>query len=420
MSALLNEFLKHKQVSTDSRNLPDGCIYFALKGERFNGNDFALDALSRGAALAVVDEDRNWQDSHILRVPNVLNALQELALEYRKTWKFPVVGLTGSNGKTTSKELMAAALGTVFNVRSTAGNLNNHIGVPLTLLSVKPEHNLAIIEMGANHRGEIAQLSALAQPDYGYITNYGKAHLEGFGGVQGVIEGKSELYQNLRSNGKTALVNITDPIQMERTRGMDRITFGPTETADYPVFPLTGNGRIGITAEGLSTWSNLTGAYNIGNLSAAYAIARHLGGKTADIFTALSAYEPRNNRSQLSETDNNRLILDCYNANPSSMQVALENLAAMNHPSKLAILGDMFELGEYSTEEHQRMADLARDLGIDTLLVGEAFGTVNTRLPVFENLDRLKTHLGANPPKNRLILLKGSRGMALENLVPLL
>lgn len=396
-------------------------MFFALKGDRFNGNDFVPAALEAGAAFAIADEDRNWKDPRVVVVPNVLAALQELATSYRHTISIPVIGLTGSNGKTTSKELMAAALGTTFAVCATKGNLNNHIGVPLTLLSIKKEHQVAIVEMGANHQGEIAMLSSMAEPDYGFITNYGKAHLEGFGGVEGVIKGKSELYSHLQATQKVALVNIQDPIQMEKSANVERITFGSSEEADYPIFPLHDGDRIGIRVGPTETWTQLTGGYNFTNVAAAYAIAVHLGCTSQKALDGIARYVPTNNRSQKTTSASNELILDCYNANPSSMQAALENFASIAHANKLAILGDMFELGEYTSEEHLKVLAQLKRLGIPALLAGKAFkNCADKQFSAFETTPELKSFLEQNPPKNHLILLKGSRSMALEQLVPVL
>lgn len=421
MSQLLPLFLSARSVTTDSRNIPQGSMFFALKGDRFNGNDFVHAALDAGAAFAIADEDRNWHDSRILVVPDVLLALQELAASYRQTLHIPVIGLTGSNGKTTSKELMAAALGSKYRVAATKGNLNNHIGVPLTLLAITAEHEVAIVEMGANHQGEIAMLSAMAQPDYGFITNYGKAHLEGFGGVEGVIKGKSELYVQLQSTGKKALVNIQDPKQMEKSSTLERITFGTSKDADYPIFPLQDGDRVGIRVGSTETWTQLTGAYNFTNVAAAYAMAVHLGCEPENALRGIANYTPTNNRSQKTKTDKNLLILDCYNANPSSMEAALSNFASIAHPHKLAILGDMFELGAYTAEEHAKVLEQLKRLEIPALLAGEAFlGVGASTFPSFSSTAELKAYLEKKSLSDHLILLKGSRSMALEQLVPVL
>ncbi len=415
-------FTDSSGVTTDTRNIKENSLYFALKGARFNGNVFAQEALDKGASYAIIDEEA-YTGPRKLLVKDVLHTLQELAKHHRKQLSIPVIGLTGSNGKTTTKELMHAALSARFNTLATKGNLNNHIGVPLTLLSINPTHEMAIVEMGANHQKEIEFLSGLCQPNIGYITNYGKAHLEGFGGVQGIIKGKSELYDNLRLNKQTALINLSDPIQVDKTRDLAVISFGAG--GDYVFAPLHFGKEnfIGLKYADLEVETKLTGSYNYSNLCAAFALALHFEVDPQKAAKAISDYTPGNNRSQFKKTKNNQLLLDAYNANPSSMEVALQNFREIDAPHKWVILGDMFELGEEAEAEHKHIAELACTYGFDkVLLAGEQFAALPSMPGVlqFANTEALAAHLENNPPSEKAILIKGSRGMKLEQLVAFL
>lgn len=413
-------FLASTGVSTDTRAIKNGNIYFALKGDNFDGNKFAQQAIDNGATIAVID-DEQYHSTQTLLVDNVLSTLQQLSSYHRDQLTIPVIGLTGSNGKTTTKELIAAALAPKYNVAFTKGNLNNHIGVPLTLLSIKPEHEIAVVEMGANHQKEIEFLCSLSKPDFGYITNFGKAHLEGFGGIEGVIKGKTELYDFLRDNNKTVFINANDDIQLEKSVGIKTITFGQNEGVNIWIHQKENSGsELDVDYKDLSIHSNLTGTYNFPNLSAAIAIAEHFEVPPHLIKQGLENYFPTNNRSQVTKTDNNTLIVDTYNANPSSMEAALNNMNAYSAEHKWVILGDMFELGEYEKEEHQRITDLALAQNFEkVILVGKAFVAANASEALqFDTTTELLTWLEQNPIKGKTILLKGSRGMAIERAIP--
>lgn len=412
------------EVSTDTRRINEGAIFFALKGENFNANQFADEALKKGAAYAVIDDPEYQGDRKIL-VADVLQCLQELALHHRRQLTIPVISLTGSNGKTTSKELMAAVLAKKYNTAFTKGNLNNHIGVPLSLLAVKEKHEMAIIEMGANHQREIAFLSSLSEPDYGYITNYGKAHLEGFGGVQGIIKGKSELYDFLRTRpGSKVFLNLDDPLQIEKSAGIPAISFGHRAKADYTVQLIDDDRpQIAVRFEGENIQSQLTGKYNYSNLAVAICVGKHFGVSTADIKAAIEAYAPSNNRSQLAKTERNQLVVDSYNANPSSIEAALKNFAGFKAGAKWVLLGDMFEMGQWAAEEHQKIADLAQKLDFEkVILTGEEFSRchVGPNVLQFATTQDLCQYLENEPPTGKTILIKGSRGMTMEKAIPLL
>lgn len=421
IEAIYALFLKGGSVRIDSRKVEAGDLFFTLKGERFNGNDFASEVLDRSPTLIVMDEDRGLDDSRVVVVEDALTCLQDLARHHRMQLKIPVIGLTGSNGKTTSKELFRAVLERKFKVCATEGNLNNHIGVPLSLLNISLDDEVAIIEMGANAQKEIEFLCSMSMPDIGYITNFGLAHLEGFGGPEGVVKGKSELYDYLRKNDKKALVFSDEPRQIEKSEGIERIFFGSQEPMPYrfsmaselPLFSLNYDGHI--------VQTQLSGAYNLSNVAAAFRLGLYLGVPEEDIKAGLSAYSPNNNRSQRQKGKQNELIIDCYNANPSSMEVALKSLAR-HGGEKMAILGDMFEMGEYEEKEHRRIGSLAIELGIEeVILVGTAFSAYGpSACTLLPHTEALLEHLRNHPPKDKLILLKGSRGMTLEKAIELL
>ncbi|HBF20872.1 MAG: UDP-N-acetylmuramoyl-tripeptide--D-alanyl-D-alanine ligase [Owenweeksia sp.] len=417
LSDLYDAFVASKGISTDTRSITPGSIFFALKGANFNGNEFAGQALEDGAVLAIIDEEKYSGPNRVL-VHNSLDTLQELAKFHRQQLSIPVIGLTGSNGKTTTKELMYAVLCCRYKTLATKGNLNNHIGVPLTLLNIRDEHEMAIIEMGANHQGEIAFLSSICKPDIGYITNFGLAHLEGFGGKEGVIKGKSELYAFLRANQKKVLVNADDPIQMEKTEGLERFTFGMDEK-DHDLHFKSINPAdpfLALEYEGLAFRSNLTGKYNASNLAAAISIGKYFDVPLDKAQEAIANYHPTNNRSQVQETERNTLVVDAYNANPSSMEAALRNFAEFPGNPKWVILGDMFELGEYEAEEHNRIAKLLTELNLnEAILIGKAFMTTTAGNPTkFETTEALLDYLKQVKPEGCTILIKGSRGMRLE------
>ncbi|MCC6839304.1 MAG: UDP-N-acetylmuramoyl-tripeptide--D-alanyl-D-alanine ligase [Flavobacteriales bacterium] len=421
-------FLASAGICTDTRKPLVGGIFFALSGPNFNANAFAAKALEQGCSHAVVDDPAAVADERFLLVPDALKALQDLARKHRRTFDVPVIGITGTNGKTTTKELVHAVLAADRPTLATEGNLNNHIGVPLTLLKLKAEHRIAIIEMGASKRGDIAELCAIAEPTHGLITNIGKAHLEGFGSVEGVIATKTELYEWLRTHGGTAFVHGDDPLLMAKSEGLARITYGNTEGLDVrgnavaseePCMELVfddnhrEHGHYHITTQ-------FIGDYNAPNALAAVCIGHHFGVPDEVIAGAITDYQPANSRSQFKDTGRNQLILDAYNANPTSMRAALENFAAMHsNRQKLAILGDMLELGEVSRAEHEGIIALTQQLGLDTVFVGSEFeqAASGTGVPCHANAaDALKA-LQAAPPTGCLILVKGSRGVKLETIV---
>ena len=418
-------YLQCKAVSTDTRNIVPGSVFFALKGARFNGNEFALQALTEGASYAVVDEPVG-EDHRLLQVDDVLTALQDCAMQYRRHLSIPIIGLTGSNGKTTNKELFHAVLSTQFNVHATKGNFNNHIGVPLTLLSIPEATELAVIEMGANHQGEIALLASICEPDLGYITNYGKAHMEGFGGVEGIIKGKSELYDFIRSHkNASVLLNVDDPIQMEKSQGCATITFGQ-HSGQYQWLPKSEGEFAGLCFEHEhhvhKIKSQLSGSFNETNIAAAVALGLHYGITATNIVKAIESYVPSMNRVEWRETAHNKVLLDAYNANPTSMSLSVESFAKW-HPEGILILGDMFELGAATAQEHEAMVQLVRESGMSErcILVGNFFGRTSwegARFGTAAELAKYWNDMGA--PKDAHIMLKGSRGIALEQLLPLL
>ena len=415
MSALYDLFRDHPRVTTDSRHIEPGGIFFALKGERFDGNRFAAESLRLGAAFAVADDpalrdDPAAREGRLIVVDDALGALQELAREHRRELGIPVLAVTGSNGKTTTKELLRRVLSERFTVLATGGNLNNHIGVPLTLLSLTREAEFAVVEMGASARGEIALLASIAEPNYGLITNIGRAHLDGFGGPEGVRRGKGELFDFLRDNGGRAFVAAEDATltAMARERAPMAVEYYSLALAD-------------------DVPCHLEGEYNRANVAAAVAVGRYFGIAEERILHAVDSYVPTNNRSQRMLTERNTLILDCYNANPSSMQAALDNFLVQQPDAgagKAVILGDMLELGDWSRDEHRHVVRLAaRDTQARILLVGEHFAEACRSLDplppnvtCFPTRQELEEHLDRNPLSGSLILVKGARGIGLEHL----
>lgn len=433
LEQLYQLFLKHSAITTDSRNCSVGSIFFALKGERFNGNDFVPQALEAGCAYAVCDENRHWNDERCLLTEDCLSTLQALAAKHRQALKhIPLIALTGTNGKTTTKELTATVLEEKFNVLHTQGNLNNHIGVPLSLLKLTKEHQLAVIEMGANHPGEIRALALLADPDYGLITNVGKAHLEGFGSPENILATKTELYEYIRRKEGKVFVNLDHPELIEKSQGMQRIAYSSREGKA----PVLVSGRPAENAFFLGVeWtdrrngkcylaqSRLVGGYNLENMLGAICIGLYFDVPPADINRALENYQPSNNRSQWRQTENNRLIIDAYNANPGSMKAALEYFEANTSGCRALILGSMKELGDYSRAEHERLIKLIHRIKPDqTLLIGKEFKDTeapeNTML--FDTTQQCADYLKTNPLKDYTILLKGSRSNKLESLLELL
>ncbi len=417
---IFDQFLKSKIVTTDTRNISKNCIFFALKGANFNGNTFAQEAINQGAAMAIVDEKEFENETqNIFLVEDALESLQDLARTYRNYLKIPFIGLTGSNGKTTTKELISAVLKEKFKTHYTFGNLNNHIGVPLTILSIPEDTKMAVIEMGANHQKEIELLASISQPDYGYVTNFGKAHLEGFGGIEGVIKGKSELYDFLRANHRSAFVNFNDPIQVEKTVDIKRISFSDQHNADYQIELIENKNQeyLAVQYNDLSIQSHLTGNYNFSNISCAIAIGAHFGIDPESIKNGIENYHPSNNRSQIINKENYKIVMDAYNANPSSMEASLNNFAKFEG-SKTIIIGDMFELGEESKTEHQRILTIAESLNFDQIFIlGHHFietNTVNPKVVKFSERTIFEEYLKNNPITSKNILVKGSHGMRLD------
>lgn len=399
-------------------------MFFALKGDNFNGNTYAEKSLNTGAKYAIIDEAEYNTSNQTILVSNVLKTLQELATYHRLYLDKPIIALTGSNGKTTTKELINAILSQKHITTATIGNLNNHIGVPLTLLSMTNDTEIGIVEMGANHQKEIEFLCNLTKPDYGYITNFGKAHLEGFGGVEGVIKGKSEMYDYLIANNKTIFVNSNDAIQVEKTNDSDIFSFGNHITGtNVSIDFIEAQPFVKCSYSDLNIESQLIGDYNFNNIAAAIAIGNYFKVDDLAIKTAIENYIPANNRSQIIQKGTNKIILDAYNANPTSMRAALLNFEKQTG-HKIAILGDMFELGNEAKYEHQNIADLAISLNIDKIIfVGENFyqSKIETqKASQYKTFAEFKNEFDFSKIENSILLIKGSRGMALERLLNLL
>lgn len=430
IDSLYQLFLSHPNICTDTRNIIDGCLFFALKGDKFDANTFTAQALDLGAAYVIIDNEAYHINDRCILVPDVLTALQALARHHRSQLDIPVIGLTGSNGKTTTKELINAVLSQRYNTFATKGNLNNHIGVPLSILSVTPQTEIAVIEMGANHQKEITALCDIAQPTHGLITNIGMAHLEGFGGFEGVKKGKAELFTHLKEHHGLAFVNRNNPHLMEMSQKA-----GPTDVVYYgtepentvygnliksdPFIELSWN-----TKEGsFHTAVHLTGRYNFENILAAICIGQFFELSPKQINAGLSGYFPNNNRSQITKTASNTVICDFYNANPSSMEAALANIDLLSSGNKTIVIGDMFELGQESEEQHKHIAEQADHLNINTrIFIGTDFYKARESHigHFFLTPKEAAAFLKENPVRNSLVLLKGSRGMALEQLLPLL
>ncbi|MFZ9031469.1 MAG: UDP-N-acetylmuramoyl-tripeptide--D-alanyl-D-alanine ligase [Robiginitalea sp.] len=423
IAEIYNLFRKYPNICTDSRHIVADSLFFALKGPNFNGNAYAGEALEKGAAYAIVDEAEYAGADRCLLVEDALKCLQELGTHHRRQSRATIIALTGSNGKTTTKELISRVLNCKYKTLSTEGNLNNHIGVPLTLLRLRNDTEMAVVEMGANHQGEIGFLSGLAEPDFGYITNFGKAHLEGFGGVEGVIKGKSELYTYLLGAGKHVFFNADDPIQREKLNGYQKkIGFSSSDPDYFQIENLGADPCVRLRAEGRIIETQLSGGYNYPNCAIAVLVGTYFDIPLPDIKEALEGYVPANNRSQIVHKEDLEIILDAYNANPSSMEVALRHLAGIKAPKKIAILGDMFELGAESRKEHQAIADLGADLEFDRVyLVGETFSIIRTGARQFVTYEDLAAFLRSHPIKGpATVLIKASRGMALERVLEFL
>lgn len=444
ISELYKIFTEHPVVTTDSRDCPAGSLFFALKGASFNGNKFASVALDKGCAYAIVDESEYATDPRCLLVDDCLHTLQQLALMHRRTLGTRIIGITGTNGKTTTKELTAAVLQEKYNVLYTAGNFNNDIGVPKTLLRLKPEHEVAVVEMGASHPGDIKTLVDIVEPDYAIITNVGRAHLQGFGSFEGVIRTKGELYDFMRENRFASATNNA-PVQPERTvfidndnphlnsiaNGLRLVHYGCADadnlylqgrvTGCEPTLNFEWKSETDATWYGVNT--HLIGTYNIANMLAAATIGLYFGVSAQQINHALSGYVPSNNRSQFEQTKDNRLIVDAYNANPTSMAAALDNFAQIKAEHKMVIIGDMKELGEVSHDEHQKIVDMLKALDIETVwLVGAEFEHCDTpqSFCLFDNVEQVKDAIAADKPHGKYILVKGSNSTKLFELPELL
>lgn len=435
IEALYQYYLRHPVISTDTRKIASGSLFFALKGDKFDANTFAEQALKAGAAYAVIDDPAYQINAQYILVDDVLTALQDLARHHRRQLQIPVIGLTGTNGKTTTKELINSVLSQHFNIYATQGNLNNHIGVPLTMLSINSSHKVAVIEMGANHQKEIELLCSIAQPTHGLITNVGKAHLEGFGGVEGVKRGKGELYDYMKTSGGVTFVNSdsADLMAMQYARSLahvvyygsidpDNLVSGQlTENSPYLTLQWTNNE----TGKSYGVKSQLTGAYNLDNILTAICIGTYFKLSADEINTGISGYQPKNNRSQITQTATNTLICDYYNANPSSMFVAIENLGKIKADHKVLVLGDMFEMGQESAVEHEAVIKKALETAVDErIFIGGEFAAVektmgNSNATFYATAEEAIAGLKASPIKNATVLIKGSRGMALERLVEL-
>ena len=418
-----NFLIRNKEsllVSTDTRNLPAGCVFFALHGERFDGNKFAKQALESGASLAVIDNPEYALPDGTLLVPNTLLALQDLARAWRRELGLPIIGITGTNGKTTTKELLATVLSTQYNLHYTQGNLNNQIGVPLTLLQITRAHELAIVEMGASHPGDIKELVDIAEPNYGLITNVGRAHLEGFGSFEGVQRTKRELYDYLVAHQGTIFRNADNPyLASMHDSALSSLPISNSPQSGRPIAAdAASNSRLVAYATGtMPSGTHLVGEYNAENVSAAICVGEYFGVSREQALEAIRQYVPTNNRSQAMQTANNQLIVDAYNANPTSMQAAINAFKGDTY-----ILGAMRELGEYSHLEHQNIVNMLAERKADTVfLVGEEYLQTTSPYPVFENVELLHKHFEEQPPlKGKNILLKGSRSTQMEKLLDVL
>ncbi len=424
IETIYQHYLKAHKVSTDSRKIEKDAVFFALKGENFDANDFALQVAEQGvASLVVADRKDLPKHERILIVEDSLKTLQELAAYHRQQSKAIVLSITGTNGKTTTKELVSAVLAKKYNIIHTMGNLNNHIGVPLTLLSIKPETEVAVVEMGANHPGEIDFLCKIADPDYGLITNIGKAHLEGFGSFEGVIKTKTELYRHIKNHGKAVFVNQGNPLLWEQSEGQERISYGRHCGAFCPVAPGACDPYLSVVWRERLIQTHLVGSYNFENVAAAIGVGQYFGVDENAIIEALQAYIPTNSRSQVVETQKNRVIMDAYNANPTSMRAALINFANICGDNNLLVLGDMRELGTASEEEHCNILGLMKELKFkEALLVGLNFCTYNENpdWKTFAKVEDLCQYLESHPVNGKTILVKGSNSIQLGKVLPLL
>ena len=430
IESIYQHYLSNPVICTDTRSISAGCLFFALKGAHFDANTFTAEALKQGAAFAIIDNPEYQLNAQCILVADVLTALQDLARHHRLELHIPVIGLTGSNGKTTTKELINAVLAEKYKTFATKGNLNNHIGVPLSILSISGDTEIAVIEMGANHQKEIEFLCTIAKPTHGMITNIGMAHLDGFGGFEGVKKGKAELFTYLKDTDGMAFINRDNPyiMEMSSVKRLTHLIYYGTEGENFvsgqllesdPLIELSWKKQ----QEVFKARANLTGAYNFENILAAICIASFFELSPGQINKGLAAYFPNNNRSQLTKTATNTVICDFYNANPSSMTAALGNISILEAKNKVAIIGDMFELGPETAEQHHLIAALAEKSGLDTvILIGKHFYALKDKFKgvFFNTPEEAEAWLKENPITDSLVLLKGSRGMALEHLLPVL
>lgn len=421
MKDIYSKFLECTAITTDTRKIEINNLFIALKGNNFDANTFAKQAIEKGAKYVIIDNPSYYINHKTILVTNCLETLQKLANYHRKQLKTTIISLTGSNGKTTTKELINCVLSKNYRTTATIGNLNNHIGVPLTLLSFTKDTEIGIVEMGANHQKEIAFLCSIAEPDYSYITNFGKAHLEGFGGIEGIIKGKSEMYDYISEHDKVTFVNLDDDLQDKKTKNINRFTFSTLQTADVAIESVEAKPMVVIKFNDTTITSNLIGLYNATNINAAVTIGRYFKIDDSDIKKAIEGYVPTNNRSQLIEKGSNKIILDAYNANPSSMSAAIENFLQLKQKSKIMILGNMFELGNESVAEHKKIITYLLDKNtIHCYFIGKDFfenKIENKQMNFFESYNNFSDYLKTKSFENELILIKGSRGMALERVL---
>ncbi|GGX16575.1 UDP-N-acetylmuramoyl-tripeptide--D-alanyl-D-alanine ligase [Aquimarina muelleri] len=416
-------FLASNGVCTDTRKIKQNSIFFALKGDNFNGNIYAKKALELGVTFAIIDEIEYNISQKCILVDDVLKTLQDLASYHREYLDIPVIALTGSNGKTTTKELINAVLSSQFKTTATLGNLNNHIGVPLTLLSMTKDTEIGIVEMGANHIGEIRFLSTIAKPDYGYITNIGKAHLEGFGSIEGVLKGKTELYDYLKKQNKLVFLNIDDHKLLDASQGVNTYTFSKSDNSDAIIKVIDVNPNVIVSYQDTTIKTNLIGEYNFTNIAAAITIGSFFNITADQIKVAIESYIPNNNRSQIIKKQKHTIILDAYNANPTSMTAAISNFVQLKYKSKIMFLGDMFELGKESSLEHQKIVDeISKTKVSEIYLIGNIFFETkcnDPRVQRFRTFEELETNWNIKNNEDA-ILIKGSRGMKLERILDLL
>jgi UDP-N-acetylmuramoyl-tripeptide--D-alanyl-D-alanine ligase len=426
LETVYSYFLKSAGICTDTRNIEKGCLFVALRGDNFNGNTFTQQALDKGAFKVIIDDiSQHKNTGETILCKNSLVLLQKLATYHRQKLNIPIIALTGSNGKTTTKEIINTVLSKKFKTTATLGNLNNHIGVPLTLLSMTKDTQICVVEMGANHKKEIKALCEIAEPNFGYITNFGKAHIEGFGNVQGVIEGKSELYKYITKEKGTLFFNADDPIQSKLLGNYTaKIGFSQEKKNFYTLKQIDTNPYVALQAAKKTIKSNLIGGYNFTNICAGVVIGDFFDIPLNDIKQAIEEYLPTNNRSQLITKGNTQIILDAYNANPTSMMAALQHFNTIRGDSKMVFLGDMFELGETAQQEHQKIVDYLINSNIDEIyLIGSYFSKTKSRVKniyQFTSFEALKKAFNNIIAKDTTILIKASRGMALERILPML